>query len=186
VSDVSSPYVGSSAFSHKGGLHVAALTKWSESYQHIDPGRVGNQPRVMVSELSGRGNIIYKAREMGLDLPTQGEELQQLLGQIKLLESRGFQYENAEASFELLVHRARPDYQPPFELVDFMVVVEKRRRSPIKENLEEMLSEATVKVRVGTEIMHTAAEKVTGRLMPLTMPCVRHCFGSIQTWLMSG
>ncbi len=158
VPDVSSPYVGSSAFSHKGGLHVSALTKWSESYQHIDPGRVGNQPRVVVSELSGRGNIIYKARERGLDLPTQGEELQQLLGQIKLLESRGFQYENAEASFELLVHRARPDYQPPFELVDFMVVVEKRRRPPIKENLEEMLSEATVKVRVGTEIMHTAAE----------------------------
>ena len=158
VPDVSSPYVGSSAFSHKGGLHVSALTKWSESYQHIDPSRVGNQPRVVVSELSGRGNIIYKARERGLDLPLRGEELKKLLGQIKLLESRGFQYENAEASFELLVHRARPDYQPPFELVDFMVVVEKRRRPPIKENLEEMLSEATVKVRVGTEIMHTAAE----------------------------
>ncbi len=158
VPDVSSPYVGSSAFSHKGGLHVSALTKWSESYQHIDPSRVGNQLRVVVSELSGRGNIIYKARERGLDLPLRGEELKKLLGQIKLLESRGFQYENAEASFELLVHRARPDYQPPFELVDFMVVVEKRRRPPIKENLEEMLSEATVKVRVGTEIMHTAAE----------------------------
>jgi len=156
--DASSPYVGSSAFSHKGGFHVSGLAKWAESYQHIEPSRVGNQPRVVVSELSGKGNIIYKARERGLDVPARGKELQKLLGQIKLLESRGFQYENAEASFELLVHRAKPGYQPPFQLVDFIVLVEKRRRPPTEENLEEMLSEATVKVRVGTEIIHTAAE----------------------------
>jgi 2-isopropylmalate synthase len=158
IPDASQPYAGSSAFGHKGGLHVSALSKWSESYQHIDPRRVGNRPRVVVSELSGRGNIIYKAKEMSLDLPPEGEELKKLLSQIKWLESRGFQYENAEASFELLVRRAKTDYQPPFELVDFMVVVEKRRRPPTREELEEMLSEATVKVRVGKEIMHTAAE----------------------------
>jgi 2-isopropylmalate synthase len=158
IPDTSQPYAGSSAFSHKGGFHVSALSKWSESYQHIDPGRVGNWPRVVVSELSGRGNIIYKAKEMSLDLPPEGKELKKLLSRIKWLESRGFQYENAEASFELLVRRAKPDYRPPFELVDFMVVVEKRRRPPTKEELEEMLSEATVKVRVGKEIMHTAAE----------------------------
>jgi 2-isopropylmalate synthase len=158
VPDISQPYIGSSAFSHKGGLHASALAKWSESYQHIDPGRVGNQPRVVVSELSGRGNIIYKAKELGMALPPEGEELKELLGRIKWLESRGFQYENAEASFELLIRRARPDYEPLFELVDFMVVVEKKRRSPTVEELEEMLSEATVKVRVGSEIMHTAAE----------------------------
>jgi len=158
IPDAFSPYVGPSAFSHKAGLHVSGLTKWAESYQHIDPARVGNKPKVLVSELSGKENIIYKAKELGLDLPPKGKEAQKLLKQVKLLESRGFQYENASASFELLIHRSKPDYQPPFELVDFMVVVEKRRRPPTQKNLEEMLSEATVKVRVGTEIMHTAAE----------------------------
>jgi 2-isopropylmalate synthase len=113
---------------------------------------------VVVSELSGKGNILYKAKERGLALPLKGEEARKLLEQVKLLESQGFQYDNAEASFELLVHRARPDYQPPFELVDFMVVVEKRRRPSTQKGMEEMLSEAVVKVRVGTEIMHTAAE----------------------------
>jgi len=158
IPDAFSPYVGSSAFSHKGGLHVSGLRKWAESYQHIDPAQVGNHPRVLVSELSGKENIIYKARELGLDLPPKGKEAQKLLEQIKLLESRGFQYENAEASFELLAHRAQPGYQPPFELVDFMVVVERRRRPPTRKSLEEMLSEAMVKVKVGKEIMHTAAE----------------------------
>ena len=158
VPDVSLPYVGASAFSHKGGLHVSGMTKWAESYQHIDPGKVGNQLKVLVSELSGRGNILYKARELGVSLPPSGKEAQKLLEQVKLLESRGFQYDHAEASFELLVHRAKPGYQPPFELVDFMVVVEKRRRPPTQKTLEGTLSEAMVKVRVGTEIMHTAAE----------------------------
>ncbi|MBE9482896.1 MAG: citramalate synthase [Chloroflexi bacterium] len=158
IPDAFSPYVGSSAFSHKGGLHVSGLRKWAESYQHIEPTRVGNKPRVLVSELSGKENIIYKAKEKGLDLPPSGKEAQKLLQQVKLLESRGFQYENAEASFEMLLHRAKPEYQPPFELVDFMLVVEKRRRPPTKKNIEEMLSEAVVKVKVGNEIMHTAAE----------------------------
>ncbi len=158
IPDAFSPYVGASAFSHKAGLHVSGLTKWAESYQHIDPAWVGNTQKVLVSELAGKGNIIYKAKELGVDLPLSGKEAQKLVEQVKLLESRGFQYDNAEASFELLVHRAKPDYQPPFELVDFMVVVEKRRRLPTKKSLEEMLSEAVVKVRVGTEVMHTAAE----------------------------
>jgi len=158
VPDTHLPYVGSSAFSHKAGLHVSGLAKWAQSYQHIEPFQVGNQPRVLVSELSGKRNIIYKARELGLDLPPRGQEAQKLVEQVKLLESRGFQYDNAEASFELLLHRAKPGYQPPFELVDFMVVVEKRRRLPTRKSLEEMLSEAMVKVRVGNEIMHTVAE----------------------------
>jgi len=158
IPDAFSPYVGFSAFGHKAGLHVSGLTKWAESYQHIDPAQVGNKQRVLVSELSGKGNIIYKAKELGLDLPLKGKEAQKLLEQVKLLESHGFQYDNAEASFELLVHRAKPDYQSPFELVDFMVVVEKRRRTPIQKSPEEMLSEAMVKVRIGTEIIHTAAE----------------------------
>jgi 2-isopropylmalate synthase len=159
IPDAFAPYVGPSAFSHKAGLHVSGLTRWSESYQHVDPSQVGNRPKVLVSELSGKENIIYKARELGVDLPPKGKEAQKLVRQVKLLESRGFQYENAEASFELLIHRAKPDYQLPFELVDFMVVVEKKRRRPsTQENLEEMLSEAVVKVKVGNKIMHTAAE----------------------------
>lgn len=158
IPDAFAPYVGSSAFTHKAGFHVSALTKWMESYQHIDPVRVGNRPRTLVSELSGKRNILYKAKELGLELPPKGEEAQTLLNQVKLLESRGFQYENAEASFELLAHRASPGYQLPFELVDFMVVIEKRRRPPTQKNPEEMLSEAMIKVRVGDEIMHTAAE----------------------------
>jgi len=158
IPDAFLPYVGLSAFSHKAGLHVSAMTKWAESYQHVDPTRIGNQQRVVVSELSGKRNILYKAKEIGLDLPPRGKEAQKLLEQVKQLESRGFQYDSAEASFELLVHRAKPDYQPLFELVDFMVIVEKRRRLPTQGSLEEMLSEAMLKVRVGTEVIHTAAE----------------------------
>ena len=158
IPDAFAPYVGPSAFSHKAGLHVSGLAKWEESYQHIDPALVGNKPKVLVSELSGKGNIIYKAKELGLVLPPRGKEAKKLLDKVKLMESRGFQYENAEASFELLVYRAKPDYKSPFELVDFMVVVEKRRRPPSQESLEEMLSEAMVKVRVGSEVMHTVAE----------------------------
>jgi len=156
--DPSLPYVGTSAFSHKAGLHVSGVTKWADSYQHVDPAQVGNNQRAVVSELSGRRNIVYKAKELGIALPSRGRDIQKLLEQVKLLESRGFQYENAEASFELLLHRAKPDYQPTFELVDYMVVVEKKRRQPTRESLEEMLSEAMVKVRVGTEVIHTAAE----------------------------
>lgn len=158
ASDNSLPYVGASAFSHKGGLHVSATMRWNESYQHIDPSRVGNQQKVVVSELSGKSNILYKAKELGLDLPPTGKEAKKLLERVKLMESRGFQYENAEASFELLIQRVKPDYQPPFELVDFMVVVEKRRRPPSQGNPEELLSEAMVKVRVNKKIMHTVAE----------------------------
>ena len=152
------PYIGSSAFSHKAGLHVSGLSKWSASYQHIDPQLVGNKQKMLVSELSGRANIVQRARELGVELPAKSQEAIELLKKVKLLESRGFQYENAEASFDLLVHRAKPDYRKPFELVDFMVIVEKRRRVAYMSNAEEMMSEAIVKVKVGDEIMHTAAE----------------------------
>ncbi len=158
VPDPFLPYVGASAFSHKAGYHVDGITKWADSYQHVDPTRVGNRQRAVVSELSGKRNITYKAKELGIDLSSRSKETQEVLKQIKQLESRGFQYENAEASFELLLHRAKPDYQQPFELVDYMVVVEKKRRLPTRKSLEEMLAEAMVKVRVGTEMIHTAAE----------------------------
>jgi 2-isopropylmalate synthase len=152
------PYVGASAFTHKAGFHVSGLMKWEESYQHISPQLVGNRPKVVVSELSGKRNIMYRAKELGVALPPKGKEARQILEQIKLLESRGFQYEGADASFELLLHRAQPEYKPPFELVDFMVLVERHRRLPSGEGEPELLSEATVKVKVGETRIHTAAE----------------------------
>lgn len=158
VPDPYSPYVGTSAFSHKAGYHMDGILKWTDAYQHIDPSTVGNQLRTVVSELSGSRNITVKAKEMGIDLAPRAAETKALLEQVKQLESQGFQYENAEASFELLVHRARADYKPPFELVDYMVVIEKKRRMPTRKTSEEMLSEAMVKVKVGKELIHTAAE----------------------------
>jgi 2-isopropylmalate synthase len=151
------PYVGTSAFAHKGGLHVSGIMKWIDSYQHIDPSLVGNQPNVVVSELSGKSNIVFKAKELGIALPSKSKQTRQVLEQIKLLESRGFQYEGADASFELLLHRAQAGYKPPFELIDFIVIVERHRR-PSRGDESELLSEATVKVKVGGRIMHTAAE----------------------------
>ena len=158
--DPFSPYVGMSAFSHKAGYHVDGLAKWEHAYQHIDPNLVGNRKRAVVSELSGRDNIVFKAKELGIPLPSQKSAIQALLSQVKQAESHGYQYENAEASFELLLHRALPGYKPPFELVDFMVLVETRRRAPVRNHLEETLAEAMIKVRVDGEVMHTAAEGV--------------------------
>ena len=151
-------YVGESAFSHKGGLHVSAMAKVEESYQHIPPEQVGNTKRVVISELSGRGNIAIKLQETGLSALVPKEHLEKLLVQLKELESKGFQYEGAEASFELLVRRSLADYQPPFELVDFLVLTEKRRRPASQPNEEGILAEAIVKVRVNGELVHTAAE----------------------------
>ena len=151
------PYVGDDAFTHKGGIHVSGLIKWEDSYQHIKPSLVGNRPHVVVSELAGKGSIIFKAKERGMPIP-KGKEIGKVLEQIKLLEKQGFQYDVAEASFDLLLRRVQPDYRPPFELVDFMVVVEKRRRPPTRGNQEEPLSEATIKVKVDNRVVHTAAE----------------------------
>jgi 2-isopropylmalate synthase len=151
------PYVGDDAFTHKGGIHVSGLIKWEDSYQHINPGLVGNCPHVVVSELAGKGSIVFKAKERGLPVP-KGKAIEKVLEQIKLLEKQGFQYDVAEASFDLLLRRVQPDYRPPFELVDFMIVVEKRRRPPTRGNQEEPLSEATIKVKVDNRVVHTAAE----------------------------
>jgi 2-isopropylmalate synthase len=142
------PYVGGSAFAHKGGLHVAAMLKNQASYQHVDPALVGNQQRSVVSELSGRGTILDKAQQFGVD--ANSEQTRQVLEQIKQLEAQGFTFEGAEASVELMLRRAHPSYVPPFELIDFMVLVERRRG-------RGLLAEATVKVRVGPKMMHTVA-----------------------------
>ena len=150
-------YVGESAFTHKGGLHASAMAKVEESYQHIHPERVGNSKRVIVSELSGRGNIAIKLQEVGLSALVPQERMGELLTGLKELESKGFQYEGAEASFELLVHRTLPGYRPPFELVDLVVTTEKRGRSSRGTN-GETLAEAVVKVLVNNDVMHMVAE----------------------------
>lgn len=143
------PYVGASAFAHKGGIHVAAMLKTEQSYQHIDPTLVGNQRRTLVSELSGRGNVLDKSQQLGLEV--DGEQAKVVLAKIKSLEAQGFTFESAEGSLNLMLEQLQPDYQPPFELIDFTVVVEHRQGRGI-------LAEATVKVRIGDEIVHTAAD----------------------------
>jgi 2-isopropylmalate synthase len=144
------PYVGKAAFAHKGGVHVAAMRRNELSYQHINPELVGNQMYVIVSELSGRGNLLSKAEEYGLG-EQSGEEISGVLEEIKNLESQGYAFEAAEASVALMMKRQRGDYQPPFELIDFSVNVEHREK-------RGMFAEATVKVRVNGEVYHTAAE----------------------------
>jgi 2-isopropylmalate synthase len=151
------PYVGTAAFAHKAGLHVAALVKHEDSYQHIDPALVGNDSRILVSELAGYRNVMTKLKEQGVDIPLGGEEARLLLDRVKLAESQGYQYEGAEASFELLARRSQPGYEPPFELKDFLVVV-RRHSEPERGEAGEMLAEAAVKVRVEGETMHTVAE----------------------------
>jgi 2-isopropylmalate synthase len=143
------PFVGHSAFAHKGGIHVAAILKVERSYQHMDPTLVGNEKRAVVSELSGRGNILYKAEELGLD--TNKEEAKEVLQQIKELENQGYTFEGAEASVDIMLRRVRADYKSPFEVIDFMVITESRQG-------RGLFTEATVKVKVGNEIRHTVAE----------------------------
>ena len=153
------PYVGQSAFAHKAGYHVAAVLKDERTYQHIEPERVGNARRVLVSELSGQRNIAYKLQERGLDFPRSQEATRGLLEQVKALESRGYQYEGAEASFELLALRQRPAYAPPFELEDFLVVERRRHQADEDDDApSEMLAEAMTKISVGRRTYQTAAD----------------------------
>jgi 2-isopropylmalate synthase len=153
------PYVGYSAFAHKGGMHVNALIKCEESYQHVEPDVIGNRKRVVVSELSGKSNITYKAEEFGLALPGGTEQTRTILARIKELENKGFQFEGAEGSVELLIHRAQPDYEPPFELMDFHVLVRGNHHPGNGDHANgSMAAEATVKVRVGDQVYHTAAD----------------------------
>jgi 2-isopropylmalate synthase len=151
------PYVGASAFAHKAGYHAAGVMKDEHAYQHIDPAIVGNSSRVLVSELAGQRNLLMKLQERGIDFPLSQSEVKALLETVKEKESQGYQYEGAEASFELLVRRTLPGYKAPWEIEDF-VIVERRRQSHDRSQLNEMLAEAMVKLRVEGELQHTAAE----------------------------
>jgi 2-isopropylmalate synthase len=145
------PYVGDSAFAHKGGIHVSAVLKHPETYEHIDPELVGNHRRVLVSELAGQSNILWKAREYGIDLDKNTPEARRILETLKRLEDEGFQFEGAEASFELLMERALGNHRPYFELEGYRVTVDERRGD------EEPVAEATVRLRVKGIPEHTAA-----------------------------
>ncbi len=142
-------YVGRSAFAHKGGVHVSAIRRHPESYEHIDPTLVGNESRVVVSELSGRGNVLSKAEELGLE--TSSAHGTQVLERVKELEAKGFAYEAAEASFAVLMARHEQSYVAPFEVLDFEASVGRRRGST-------MVAQATVKVQVGDQVILTAGE----------------------------
>lgn len=144
------PYVGRSAFAHKGGVHGAAVAKVERSYQHVDPALVGNAGRLVVSELGGKANTEIRARQLGHELAgiMDPRELSRL---IKRLESEGLAFEGAEASFELLIHRHAPGYEAPFRILDYTCLVEQRAE-------RELLAEATVKVEVAGEVLHTAAD----------------------------
>jgi 2-isopropylmalate synthase len=143
------PYVGRSAFAHKGGVHGSATARASSAYQHVDPGLVGNVMRLVVSELGGKANTQLRAEQLGQQL--DGVDSKALSQVIKQLEADGLAFEGAEASFELLVKRHKAGYERPFELCDYTVLVEQRGGA-------EMLAEATVKVEVAGEVLHTAAD----------------------------
>ncbi|MFO8063133.1 MAG: citramalate synthase [Spirochaetia bacterium] len=146
--DDHAPFVGRSAFAHKGGIHVAAMRRNPLSYQHIDPELVGNEMRIVVSELSGRGNLMSKAEELGME---GTRDVSDVLERIKELESRGFSFEAAEASVAMMLHRREDGYTAPFELIDYTSIVEHRHG-------RGMVTEASIKVQVGEEIYHTVSD----------------------------
>ncbi len=147
--DAHAPYVGRSAFAHKGGVHVAAIRRSPRSYEHVDPTLVGNRTRVVVSELSGRGNVLSKAEEYEVELTAGGQSA--VLRGLKEREAQGYAFEAAEASVALMMRREAPGYKPPFELVDYKIIVGRREG-------EAPVSDAAIKIRVRGEVVHTAAE----------------------------
>lgn len=148
--DPRQPYVGSSAFAHKGGIHVSALLKDANTYEHIPPESVGNARRVLVSELSGLSNLVYKYRELNVN-GDQGEESRRLLSELKELEAQGFQFEGAEGSLELLLRKAYDGYRRPFVLEAMRLLTDMKDDHVVQ-------SEAVIKLRVKDQVVHTAAE----------------------------
>ncbi len=146
------PYVGNSAFAHKGGVHVSAIQRHPETYEHIRPETVGNRTRVLVSDLSGRANILAKAEECGLELDSKDPVTLEILEKIKGMENDGFQFEGAEASFELLMLKEMGKLKHYFTVMAFRVI------DTLRECDNDPVSEATIKVKVGGKIEHTAAD----------------------------
>ncbi len=144
------PWVGASAFSHKGGTHVNAVAKVLSSYEHIDPASVGNTRHVLISDLAGRSNILMKARELGFDLTNDAAHLKTMLTKVKELEHRGYEFEAADGSLTLLIRRVLSNTPPPFTIDAYHVSMRSEGATSI--------CEATVKVRVGDERAHTVAD----------------------------
>lgn len=145
-------YVGNSAFAHKGGVHVSAIQRHPETYEHLRPELVGNMTRVLVSDLSGRSNILAKAEEFNINMDSKDPVTLEILDNIKEMENRGYQFEGAEASFELLMKRALGTHRKFFSVIGFRVIDEKRHED------QKPFSEATIMIKVGGKVEHTAAE----------------------------
>lgn len=150
--DTKVPYVGASAFAHKGGLHANAAQKVKSSYEHIDPALVGNRTRVLVSDMAGRSSIAMKAKELGFDLDEKSPAMKGLIDELKELEFRGYEFEAADASLKLLLAKWLGQKKSSFELESYRVIVE--RRGPES----SLIAEATVKLRINGEVVHTVAE----------------------------
>lgn len=145
------PYVGDSAFAHKGGVHIHAVLKNSATYEHIDPARVGNRQRMLISDYGGRSGLLDKIEAYGIRLSKDHEKVDELVHTLKERESQGYQFEGAEGSFELLMRKAMGSHKSSFQLLGFRVIVEKKQEDGL------LLSEATVMVKVGDVVEHTAA-----------------------------
>lgn len=145
------PYVGASAFAHKGGIHVSAVQRNPLTYEHIDPEKVGNIRRILISDQSGRSNVLHKAKKFGIDLDSRDPVVTSILKELKTLENQGFQYEGAEASFELLMRRALGVQRRYFTLISFRVINQKSDMD------QPPQAEATIRLEVGGEVVHTAA-----------------------------
>ena len=151
VPNTHQPYVGDSAFAHKGGVHIDAVRKNPMTYEHVSPAAVGNRQRLLVSDHAGKSSLAGKAEEFNIKLRKDSPKTRELLDTLKELENQGYQFEGAEGSFELLMRRVLGTHEPSFELLGFRVIVEKRRAH------EEPISEATVMVKVGTVVEHQVA-----------------------------
>lgn len=151
IPDNKQPYVGKSAFAHKGGIHVSAVMKNEQTYEHVRPEIVGNTRRVLVSDLSGKSNVSYKSKELGFNFDKYSEKSTEIVQELKKLESEGYQFEAAEASFELLVKQMTNSAPEFFNLEGFRVIIERNARG-------ESRSEATIRVRVNDRIELSAAE----------------------------
>jgi len=151
-SDPKAPFVGASAFAHKGGVHADAAAKVKTSYEHIEPELVGNRTRVLVSDMSGRSSVMMKAKEIGVELDARSPELKDFLAELKELEFKGYEYEAADASFKLLLNRYLKNKKEDFELIGYRVMVGHQTA------INRTVSEATVQIKVDNEIPHTVAE----------------------------
>ncbi len=145
------PFVGRCAFAHKGGIHVSAIMKESRAYEHMDPELLGNQRRVLMSDLAGKSNVEYKAKEMGVDLHANGCDSKTIVAAIKQMEDEGYQFDVADGSFQIMLEKFTEQFKPLFDLESFRVTIEKDKDLPCS-------AHATIKISVGDNHEITAAE----------------------------